>query len=202
MITVGSSYLLIHNQTKRETKAIWELNTPLSMYDVISPYNLKQVEIPASSFTNDMITDQTKAAGKISNTQITAETPLLSSCLEDRSKLADQEFIILKTDYARTGGAKAGDKVSIYKIDKTKGTWVMGTDGTLVIEKATVVSISDANGKSVTEQKQPSSNPLASQAALKIQAVRLAVPKGTSKQLVEAAVMDDNGYVLVVKGDN
>lgn len=201
VIAVGSSFLLFQSQAQKEMRPIWELKNSVGMYEVISSDNLKQVQIPAKSFSSDMITDRSKIIGKISKGQISAETPLLNSNLDDKSILANQEFVVLKTDYARSGGAKVGDKVSICKIDKTKGAWVSGTDGSLVIDNATVVSISDANGKSVTDQKQSSSNPLASQASLKIQAVRLAVQKGTSTHITDAAVMEDNGYVLVVKGD-
>ena len=200
LLTIGSAYFLIRPQSKDESKLVWGLNTTVNIYEQINKSNLKQISVLTKNLNDSMITNETEIIGKVSKNQIVADRPILSTDLMDKKTIEDKEFIIIKTDYSRTGGAKVGDLVSIYRINKTKGSWVAGTDGEIVEENAIVVSISDASGKNVNEQKQDTGIPLSVQSTVKTQAIRLAVPIGTAKHLVEASVFDDNGYVLVVKG--
>lgn len=201
-ITGGSLYLSNReDKIKQETKTIAVLSKNVNTYEQITPSDLKIISIPKITSTSGIFTDESDIVGKVATTSLSADTPIRRDSLEDKSKISDIEFVVLKTDYARSGGAKTGDIVDVYKINKNQDKWVTGTDGQLVTDNASVVLASDESGKNVSEQQKDSKVPLL-QATTKIQDIKLAVKKGDAKHLIEGSLTEDNGYVLVVKGGN
>ena len=166
----------------------------IPMYEIIRSQDLKTIQVPATTNTEGFFISATNIIGKIAKIPLAANDLIHKSALLNKKEIDDVSFITINTVYAKTGGAKPGDIVDVYKVNLEKGDWVEGNQASLVAENVVVVSLTTANGKSLSEGTRI---PLGG--SEKIEAIKLGVKPDSIESLVPASVTVENGYVLVVK---
>lgn len=206
VIGIGVSifaYLSIQNQQalQQETKQIIVLNRDVSPYETIGQNDLTTKDILKSYETTGILTDRYDFIGKISADYLVADEPIREELIIDKSNIKHVKFVTLKTDYTRSGGAKMGDIVDVYKV--TEATRDTPSEVALVGENAIVINVTDSSGRSTIENNENKSltAPLGvTSVKVPIQALKLAVDSRAVdvKKIVEGSV-DGNQYVMVVK---
>ncbi|SCG83649.1 hypothetical protein DW1_2083 [Proteiniborus sp. DW1] len=153
LIIAGVSFYFLNNKYQEpvEVKDIIITAKEIPLYETIRSQDLKVLQVPVTTNTDNYIVDLADVLGKISKTPLSANEPILKDNLLDKEEIEDISFVTINTLYAKTGGAKPGDIVDIYKVDLEKGDWVEGNQVSLVAENVVVISLSTANGKDVGE---------------------------------------------------
>lgn len=200
LVSAGFSFVMINKniQAAKQTKQIVVASRNLNPYETLTSSDLKYVDVPINTDAEKLYTDKSLLVGKVVTSSLTQNDWIVSDYVSEPESIKNLAFLTLKTDYTRTGGAKPGDVVDIYYINSKKENGVEVTIREKVAYDVVVINITDKNGRSIYEQNE---NVLGSSKAIPIEAVKVAVD--TSKvdidKLVEASVLQNNGYVLVVK---
>lgn len=196
------AYISMLNQKQHamETKQIMVLNRDIRPYETIVANDLKTVDVLKSQELTGYLTDRYDLVGKVAADYMVADEPVKEDLVVDKSSIRHIKFVTLKTDYTRSGGAKIGDVVDIYKV--IPATKEFPTETILLGENAIVISVTDSEGTSTTQAQSASlTAPLAGgEKKIPVQALKLAVDSRAIdvKKIVEGSV-DGNQYVMVVK---
>lgn len=183
----------------QETKSIVVLNRDINPYETIGTNDLKNIEISINADTTGYVTEKYQLAGLVASSYLVSDEPVPELYVVEKEKINHIKFVTLKTDYTRSGGAKVGDSVDIYRvIQETKET---SSETILLGENAIIVNVTDKEGTSVFGRP-TSSSIVGGEKKIPIQAIKLAIDskKIDVKKIVEASVNGDN-YVLVVKNN-
>lgn len=164
------------------------------MYEIIRNQDIKIIEVPATTNTENYFTQPSQIVGKVLKYPLTSNELFLLDSLLDKEEVNKLSFITINTLYAKTGDAKPGDIVDVYKVLTEKGDWVEGDQSYRVAENVVVVSLTTANGKIASGGTRM---PLGG--SEKIEVIKLGVKSSDIESLAPASVLVDNGYVLVVK---
>ena len=196
LLIASTSFYFLNNKYQEpiEMKEIVVTSRDIPMYEIIKSQDLKVIEVPATTNTDNYFTETSDIVGKILKYPVPSNEIFLLDSLLDKEEVENLSFITINTLYAKTGDARPGDIVDVYKVLSEKGDWVEGNQSYLVAEDVVVISLTDGNGKIANGG---SRMPLGS--SEKIETVKLGVKPSEVKHLVPASVLVDNGYVLVVK---
>lgn len=188
-------YLHLNLKDKVELKTIVSVNKNLNIYHEIEPEDIRYIKISKDMDTSNYYSKKEEIVGKLTKEPLFKENLIPKESLDNDSIRKNIEFITIRTDYAKTSGARPGDIVDIYRVNKEEGLWVMGRGADLVTTDAVVVNITNKYGETGSSE---SSIPLKSISS-NIEVIKLAVNKGQAKYLAPGSVDEQNGYVLVVK---
>lgn len=196
LLIAGVSFFLLNNKYVEPVpmKDIVITARDIPMYEIIRSQDLKTIQVPVATNTEGFFITATDIIGKIPKIPLAANDLIHESALLNKKEIDDVSFVTINTTYTKTGGAKPGDIVDVYKVNLEKGDWVENNQATLVAENVVVVSLTTANGKSIDKGTRM---PLGG--SEKIEAIKLGVKPDSIESLVPASVTVENGYVLVVK---
>lgn len=197
-ISVFAFLMMKQNQLKAaETKEIVVLSRDVYPYETIGANDLMYIRMPLDTATKGYAIQKQDLSGKVASDYLVAETLILNEDIVDKSEIENIEFITLKTDYTRTGGARVGDIIDVYKV--ISPTKTSSSEIKLVAENAIVVSVTDREGTNVFASNKGGTLGVVER-KIPIQAVKLAIDSRTIdiKKIVEGSVNGDN-YVMIVK---
>lgn len=210
IIGVGASvfaYLSLQQRNNQpvETKLIVVPSRNISAYDTIGETDLKTVKIPLDMSTEGYLTDRLDLLGKVATNDLAVDTMIPDGNLIEKEEISPYEFVTIKSEYTRTGGAEAGDVVDIYKV--TRPGKELPSQTILVAKNAIVVSVANSEGETLNKGSKGDENPMVSQRdseLMRIGSVKLALD---SRKIDVAKVVEGstggNGsefeFVLVVK---
>lgn len=166
----------------------------INIYETIKSEDLKTIEVPEVTNTDGFFTSATDIIGKVSKVPLSSNDLIYEGYLINKDKISGVSFITINTNYAKTGGAKAGDLVDIYKANLEKGDWVDDNQSSLIAENVIVLDLTTVEGKGLGKD---SKIPLGG--GEKLGAIKLGGDIDEIKKLVPASALVENGYVLVVK---
>lgn len=196
------AYLNMQKQQalKEETKQIMVLNRDIKPYETIGQNDLKVKDVLKDYKLEGLLTDRYDLVGKVAADYLLADEPVMEGLVTEKDKIKHIKFATLKTDYTRSGGAKIGDVVDIYKV--TEAVKDIPSEVRLVGENAIVMSVTDSEGTSIEQEEDKSIGTSLGGATKKtpVQALKLAIDSRQIdvKNIVEGSV-DGSRYVMVVK---
>lgn len=192
----GISFYFLNNKYvgSIKTKDILVTAREIPMYEIIKKNDLKTIQVPVKTNTDNYLTDYTDIVGKVAKVPLSSNDLIAPDFLLGGEEIKNTAFITINTLYAKTSDAKPGDTVDVYKVMTGKESWTEENQTILVAKDAVVVSVTTTNGKVVEK-----SDRLLQGNPEKIGVVKLGVKPEYVKHLVSASVMVDNNYVLVVK---
>jgi len=199
LIAGGSFYFIkLKYVTDIDTKPLTVLSKAVGVHEEIQYGDLKTIKVPASQDITMYANDYKEVVGKIALRSLPADQPILKDSISKKQELGNKEYVTIKVDYARTGGAKPGDKVDVYRV-MNDGTdmWVPAAEAALILTDATVVEITNKEG-SVNAGSTAMGVPL-SGGASKAEVVKLCINPGQAAKVVVGSVNENSGLVLVVK---
>lgn len=188
-----------------EMKNVVVLNKEIKAYETIKPTDVKVVKIEKNVDTSNYLTDKADLIGKIAVDTLIADELVLPHFVTDKEKLSPYVFVTIKTEYSRTGGAKLGDSVDVYKVTRTDEDG--NSQVSKIAENAIVINLTNKDGLLIGEKNTKASDlPLASSedSKISIETVKLAIDnrKVDINKIVEGST-SENGtnyeFVLVVK---
>ena len=204
-MTITSFYFIkLKPQKKVETMTVYVPSVTINPFEEINGVDLTTKEIEKGANTDQYYITREDLIGKVAKESLSEKTMVNKEYVTTKESVKNIRFMAIKTDYTRTGGAKPGDIVNIYKVQSNQGQLqgqvISSSEGILIAEDVTIISITDSEGTSIYEKKSDSTIPLSTKKPT-IQAVKIAYDanKVDTNKLVEGAVNAANGYVFVVK---
>lgn len=179
-----------------EMKTIPVLARNIGIYEEIRYEDLKSGKVPKEQDTSKYINDTANAIGKVSKIELKEGNLILKSDLVEKGVIANKEYVTIKVDYARTGGAKPGDRVDVYKVNKETDEWTMPYEAELISQNVLVIEITDKSGNKGGGST--GAIPLSNDAT-KVEVIKLCVNSGQAARLVIGSVNENSGLALVVK---
>lgn len=199
MVKVSYDKMSLRLNEPVETRKIVVANGEIAMYDVIELNDLHMADIPKETDTDGYITDMADVLGKVAKFNMGKGNWFHEDSILSATEMKSIAFVTINTSYAKTGGASAGDRVDVYRVD-TDDTWVEGRGSVLVASDVEVVRITDRDGRGIGRSSGVSA--LAGSTGGKTEVVRLGVKPEQVKYLVPASSEVENSYVLVVRSIN
>ena len=164
------------------------------MHETIDSSDLKTIEVPLTMDTDFYITEASELIGKTTRIPLNENKGIPKNALLSEEELENTVYVTINTKYVKTGGAKPGDIVDVYKVNIQEGEWNEDRIGYLIVEDALVINLTDKNGNTTQSS---SKIPLNTNSPIEV--VKLAIKPEQAQFLVPASVINENGYVLVVK---
>ncbi len=194
----GVSFYFLNNKYAEsiEMKDIVVTAREIPMYEIIKKNDLKTIQIPANTNTDNYFIDYTDILGKVAKIPLSSNDLIVPDFLLNKEEIENIAFITINTFYAKTSDAKPGDIVDVYKVMTEKGNWTEENQTVLVAKDAVVISVTTTNGKIIEKDDKLFSGDGDSE---KIGVIKLGVKPEDVKYLTPASVIVDNSYVLVVK---
>lgn len=175
-------------------KNIPVLTRNIGVYEEIKYEDIKVSRVPKEQDTSKYVNNPSEMIGKIANTELKEGVLIEKESLKEKSKVI-KEYVTIKIDYARTGGAKAGDIVDVYKVNKGVDEWAMPYQAELISTNVLVVELTDKTGN---KGEGGGALPL-SDGTSKVEVIKLCVNSGQAAKLVIGSVDENSGLALVVK---
>lgn len=177
-------------------KTVPVLSKNIGVYEEMRHEYIKTGRVPKEQDTSKHINNPADAIGKVAKKELKEGSPILKNDLAEKTVIANKEYVTIKVDYARTGGAKPGDIVDVYKINKSTDEWAMPYEAELISQNVLVIEITDKAGNK--GEGNSGGIPL-SGGATKVEVIKLCVNSGQAAKLVIGSVDENSGLALVVK---
>lgn len=175
------------------TKVVYVPKEDIAMYTVITTNDLKETAVDEDMDTSLYATTREAIIGRVAGTRLYKEALIPTQGLKEAKDVKGYVYATIHTDYVKSGGAQNGDVVDIYKV--TRAFEGAPFDKVLVASGVTVAGVTDGNGGTVSNK---SGGYLSSSKTTgTVQAVRLVVPVELQTYLLDGAVDNNNGYVLL-----
>src|SRR5690554_4662206 len=114
-VTIGSYLMMQNKNSNKEMKQIIVVARNILPYEKIKPDDIKYVDVPMNYNTERIYTEKEEVVGSVLKTSLSSDDKILKEYISS-TNVDNMEFITLKTDYTRTGGAKIGDIADVYKV--------------------------------------------------------------------------------------
>ena len=205
-VAAGVGYFYMDNQIADASQEI-DIYVPaknIPKYQQIGITDLSVRTIPAGGVEPQAVTAKSEIVGKYAGQQLYKGEQIRRERLSSVPKLKGYGYVSVNVDLARSGGAKPGDMVDIYKLGNDTASVTAGATRQPVATDAVVMEIWDGQGNNIYSGSQGGITETAAKAisgAKPPAVIKLAVKPHQAGGVVDGAVPGLANIVLVVKNN-